>query len=386
MKKLLYIAFNDIDNQLFGVKSKIFSQCRVFEEAGFQVDLIQRQGAQTVLLRQGQVVRTLKPRKKRIQNHYARSVLDKHHQLGDLKAFLKGQRYDGCYIRFDFTDPGFLSLLKRLRRVCPKILLELPTYPYDAENQAMLLSRVKLGVDRLFRRQLHKYIDRIVTFYGGQDRIFDIPVLTVPNGFDFSTMAPVTRELSGEPIRIIAVSSMREWHGYERFLEGMKQYYDRGGQREIVLHLVGNGRELGKYQALAQELGSRVVLEGAMSGRPLDELYERCALSIDSLARHRSGIHVLSSLKSREYGAKGIPMINSCEIDIIGEEFPYLLRVPADETPVDIQAVVDFYHRCFADKSRLTVAREIRGYIEGKSGMAQTLAPVVAIYNNLESL
>ena len=381
MKKLLYIAFNDIDNQLFGVKSKILAQCRVFEEAGFQVDLIQRQGAQTVVLQHGQVVRTLKPRKKCIQNHYVRSVLDKHYQLGDLKKFLKGQRYDGCYIRFDFTDPGFLSLLKRLRRVCPKILLELPTYPYDAENQAMLLSRVKLGVDKIYRRQLHKYIDRIVTFYSGQDRIFDIPVLTVPNGFDFSTMTPVTRELTDETIHIIAVSSMREWHGYERFMEGMKNYYRDGGQQEIVLHLVGNGREFGKYQAMARELGHRVVLEGAMSGQPLDELYERCALGIDSLARHRSGIHVLSSLKSREYGAKGIPMINSCEIDIIGEEFPYLLRVPADESPVDIQSVVDFYHRCFAGKSRLTVAEEIRSYIEGKSGMSQTLAPVVAIFN-----
>lgn len=377
MKKLLYIAFNDIDNQLFGVKSKIFAQCRVFEDAGFQVDLIQRQGAQTVLLRREQVVSTVKPRKKRIENRYVRSVLDKHHQLGDLKRFLKGRQYDGCYIRFDFTDPGFLSLLKRLRKICPKILLELPTYPYDAENQAMLLSRVKLGVDKIFRKQLHRYVDRIVTFYGGQERIFGISVLTVPNGFDFSSMELVRQELTEEAIHIIAVSSMREWHGYERFLEGMKAYYQGGGQRELVLHLVGNGREFGKYQALAQGLGSRVVMEGAMSGKPLDELYERCALGIDSLARHRSGIDVLSSLKSREYGAKGIPMINSCKIDIIDGDFPYLLQVPADESPVEIQAVIDFYDRCFKDKSRLTVAKEIRGYIENKSGMTQTLTPVI---------
>lgn len=379
MKKLLYIAFNNIENQLFGVKAKILAQCRVFEENGFQVDLIQRRDAETVIIRQGQVVQTLKPRKARISSHYVRSVLDKHYQLKDLDAFLKTRRYDACYIRFDFTDPGFLGLLKKLRRVCPKILLELPTYPYDDENKAMLLSRVKLGLDKLCRGQLHKYVDRIVTFYGGQEKIFGIPVLTVPNGFDFSTMSMVTQELTGDAIHIIAVSSMREWHGYERFLEGMKAYYRNGGQREIVLHLVGNGREFGKYQALAQELGDRVVLEGAMHGGVLDQLYERCALGIDSLARHRSGIHVLSSLKSREYGAKGIPMINSCEIDILDGDFPYLLRVPGDETPIDIPSVVDFYDRCFADKGRLTVAREIRSYIENKSGMPQTLAPVVRL-------
>lgn len=381
MKKLLYIAFNDIENQLFGVKAKILSQCRVFEDAGFQVDLVQRRGAETVVLRQGEVRRIIKGREARIDNHYVRSVLDKSHQLADLKKFLKGRQYDGCYIRFDFTDPGFLSLLKQLRKVCPKILLELPTYPYDDENKAMLLSRMKLAVDQIFRKQLHKYVDKIVTFYGGQDKIFDIPVLTVPNGFDFSTMSLVTQELSGEPIHIIAVSSMREWHGYERFLEGMNRYYQAGGSREFVLHLVGNGREYGKYQSLAQPLGQRVVMEGAMSGAPLEALYERCALGIDSLARHRSGIHVLSSLKSREYGAKGIPMINSCKIDIIESDFPYLLQVPADESPIDMEAVAAFYDRCFADKSRLAVAAEIRSYIEGKSGMSQTLANVVKAFS-----
>lgn len=377
VKKLLYIAFNDIENQLFGVKAKILAQCRVFEEAGWQVDLIQRKAAETVILRQGAVCQIVKSRKAKIGNRYARSVLDKCHQLGDIGGYLKGKSFDACYIRFDFTDPGFLGLLKKLRRVCPKILLELPTYPYDDENKAMLLSRVKLAVDKIYRKKLHHYVDRIVTFYGGQDRIFNIPVLTVPNGFDFSTMSMVEEELSGDAIHIIAVSSMREWHGYERFLEGMKRYYQDGGQREIVLHLVGNGREFGKYQSIAQELGSRVVMEGAMSGAPLDALYERCALGIDSLGRHRSGIHVLSSLKSREYGAKGIPMINSCQIDIIGKDFPYLLQVPADETPVDMQTVVDFHDRCFSGKSRQTVAQEIRTYIESKSGMPQTLAPVL---------
>ena len=377
MKKLLYIAFNDIENQLFGVKAKILSQCRVFGESGFQVDLLQRKGAETVLLRDGAVVETVKPRTARIGNRYVRSVLDKSHQLKDIKTFLKGKTYAGCYIRFDFTDPGFIGLLKRLRKVCPKIILELPTYPYDDENKAMLLSRVKLAVDKIYRKKLHRYVDLIVTFYGGQEKIFGIPVLTVPNGFDFSTMSMVTRELTGDPIHIIAVSSMREWHGYERFLEGMSRYYSGGGKREFVLHLVGNGREFGKYQALAQSLGNRVVMEGAMSGAPLDALYERCALGIDSLGRHRSGIHVLSSLKSREYGAKGIPMINSCKIDIIEGDFPYLLQVPADETPIDMDAVAAFYDRCFAGKDRLTVAAEIRAYIESKSGMTQTLAAVV---------
>ena len=115
-----------------------------------------------------------------------------------------------------------------------------------------------------------------------------------------------------------------------------------------------------------------------MHGAALDAVYERCAIGIDSLARHRSGIVVLSSLKSREYGAKGIPMINSCKIDILEEDFPYLLRVPADESPINMNEVFDFYDRVLGNgRSRLEIGEEVRSYIEAKSGMTETLKAVV---------
>lgn len=380
MKRLLYIAFNDCDNQLFGVQAKILSQCRAFESYGYQVDLLERKGTATVVLTGGSQPETIKTHTARIGNHNVRALLDKSNQIRDMKAYIRSKQYDACYIRYDFSDPGFIGLLKQIRKVCPKIALELPTYPYEAENQARLVSRLKLVVDIRYRKQLKRYVDFIVTFYGGQETIFGIPVLVVPNGFDFSTMTPVSTELSADPLHIIAVSSMREWHGYERFLEGMRDYYRSDGpKRSIVLHLVGNGRDYSKYQALIQEysLQERAILEGSMHGKPLDELYEICALGIDSLARHRSGIHVLSSLKSREYGAKGIPMLNSCKIDIFDDDFPYLLRLRADESPIDMTQVLDFYDRCFpSGTSRVSVGETIRAYVENRSGMKQTLRAV----------
>lgn len=386
MKQLLYIAFNNCENQLFGVQAKILSQCRVFGEYGYQVHLIERQCASTIVIQDGLEPQLVNRRKSVIGNKYVRSVLDKQYQIRDIQTYLQDKHYDACYIRYDFSDPGFIGLLKALRKRCSVICLELPTYPYEDENKYGVLSKMKMAVDRIYRRQLHKYIDFIVTFYGGNETIFGIPVQVVPNGFDFSAMALVTQPLPEDGIHIIAVSSMREWHGYERFLAGMHAYYrdQSANKRNIILHLVGNGREYGKYKTLVEQYGlqQHVILEGAMHGEKLDALYEQCALGIDSLARHRSGIDVLSSLKSREYGAKGIPIINSCKIDIIGEDFPYLLRVPADETPIDMDSVASFYDRCFASgKDRFEVGREIRGYIEEKSGMKQTLQAVV---NRLE--
>lgn len=343
---------------------------------------IMKKATVTILIHNGQQPQPISSRKTHIKHARLRNLLDKQNQYRDIKEYIRGKQYDACYVRYDFSDPGFIGVLKELRKKCSVICLELPTYPYEDENKYGALSKAKMVIDQVYRKQLHNYIDFIVTFYSGHDSLFGIPVQVVPNGFDFSTMALVTQPLPEDAIHIIAVSSMREWHGYERFLAGMHAYYagQSGDKRNLVLHLVGNGREYGKYKALVEQYGLRqhVILEGAMHGEKLDALYEQCALGIASLARHRSGIDVLSSLKSREYGAKGLPMINSCKIDIIGEDFPYLLRVPADETPIDIEEVVAFYDRCFASgKTRREVGKEIRSYIEEKSGMKQTLRAVV---------
>lgn len=380
MKKLLYIAFKDFSNLHFGANAKVLSQCRAFSQYGYDVDLIGRNCESTVLIKDEKQHVVGVHSTGGIRNKRLNSLLGKHYQYNDICKYVEGKSYDACYIRYDFSDRGFLEVLKKIKPISKSIIIELPTYPYEGENSNGILSKMKLVVDKFYRKKLHKYVCSFVTFYEGYTELFGIPVLVVPNGFDFTTMQKITQPLPNDGIHIIAVSSMREWHGYERFIEGMNNYYQCGGKENLILHLVGNGRECAKYKSLVETYGldKHVIFEGPMHGTALDDLYEKCALGIDSLARHRSGIDVLSSLKSREYGAKGIPMINSCKIDIIDDDFRYLLRVPADETPIDMEKVIAFYNNCLnADKTRQEVASEIRAYIEERSGMKQTLFSVV---------
>ncbi len=381
-QRLLYIAFKDFSNLHFGANAKVLSQCRAFEAYGYDVDMIGRQGADTIVITNSGEPEIIATHKILVDDKRVRGVTDKHNQMNDIKAFIKGKKYDACYIRYDFSDPDFISVLREIKKVCPGIVLELPTYPYEDENKYGILSKIKMSVDIKYRKKLSKYIDFIVTFYDGYKELFGIPVMVIPNGFDFSTMSLVKNELEDDDIHIVAVSSMREWHGYERIIEGMHNYYKNGeeGKENFILHLVGNGREYGKYESLVKKysLENHIIMEGAMHGEKLDALYEKCALGVDSLARHRSGIDVLSSLKSREYGAKGIPMINSCKIDIIDDDFKYLLRVPANEEPVDMDSVALFYKDCLkSGKSRLDVGEEIRDYIKQRSGMKETFEGVV---------
>lgn len=377
--KLLYIAFKDFSNLHFGANAKVLAQCKAFEEYGYDVELIGRKGIDTVLISPDRTCNTICRGKMSAKNQKVQSLLSKRNQMTAVCLYVKEKMYDACYIRYDFSDDSFIKMLKYLRPRCKKIILELPTYPYEAENSVGILNKIKMQIDFHYRKQLHKYVDFIVTFYGGYKKLFGIPVEVIPNGFDFSTMELVHSRLPENVIHIIAVSSMREWHGYERIIEGLHNYYMMGGKENFMLHLAGNGRECSKYKDLVKKytLEDHVVMEGAMHGEPLNTLYEKCALGVDSLARHRSGISVLSSLKSREYGAKGIPIINSCKIDIIDDDFPYMLQVPADESPIDMEAIGRFYHDCYDFRDRMEVAESIRDYIEEKASMKSTLSAVV---------
>ena len=64
--------------------------------------------------------------------------------------------------------------------------------------------------------------------------------------------------------------------------------------------------------------------------------------AIGSLARHRSGITNLKSLKNREYAARGFSFIYS-EQDDDFENMPYIYKVPADESPIDVPRLIEFY-------------------------------------------
>ena len=88
----------------------------------------------------------------------------------------------------------------------------------------------------------------------------------------------------------------------------------------------------------------------------MDAPFNRADFAIGSLARHRSGIYNIKTLKNREYAARGFGFVYS-ETDDDFDRMPYTLKVPADESPVSIPALIEFFQH-------MTVTpREIRDSI-----------------------
>lgn len=58
-------------------------------------------------------------------------------------------------------------------------MYEIPTYPYDMEHKG-ISSIFVLFIDKIYRKKLHKYVDRIVTLTD-DEKIFNCKTLKITN-------------------------------------------------------------------------------------------------------------------------------------------------------------------------------------------------------------
>ena len=106
------------------------------------------------------------------------------------------------------------------------------------------------------------------------------------------------------------------------------------------------------------------MFHGQLFGDELNDVFNQSCFAIGSLARHRSGITNIKTLKNREYATRGIPFIYS-EIDSDFEDNPYIIKALPDESPIDVQQMVDFIESHTFDPA------EIRKTVESLSWKIQ---------------
>ena len=248
------------------------------------------------------------------------------------------------------ASPILVRLFHKLNKRGIKCITEIPTYPYDSEFKGYPLKyKIPLYIDKLFRKALAKKMEAIVTF-SNEETIFGKRTICISNGIDLDSI-PIHNPKKQNDIHLIAVAEIHYWHGFDRLVAGMGEYYKLNPDaRKVFFHVVGweddrgttsNGYLTVEQTAKKYNIGQYVVNHGKLFGDKLDEVFNQCVFAIGSLGRHRSGITNIKTLKNREYAARGIPFIYS-ETDNDFEDKPYIIKVPADESPVNIRQIIDF--------------------------------------------
>ena len=351
MRILFLLYFNVDGKEQLGVSKKVNYQIRAMQQLGHDVTLGYCKENYFILRHNEEAKSFIAPSG---LTHYRQPV----------KKLLKrmSNQFDMIYIRFPGSiDMNVYQTIKMLRRMSKTVVLEMPTYPIGGElvgylkmtakqrrYPQLLVRGIAYAIHLLFSRRMYKYLNAIVS-YSEYKKIWNTPVINIENGIDCNSITPKKpRDLLSvkNSLRLIFVASFAEWHGVDRVINGLNNYYREKDEQDpdVTLVLVGDSAYL---RDLLSELditalGDHLEVLGAKHGEELDQEYDRADIAISSLGMHRIGLKYGSTLKTREYCAKGIPFIYGYIERGINEGFPYAMRVSADETPIDIQSVIQF--------------------------------------------
>ena len=224
-----------------------------------------------------------------------------------------------------------------------------------------------LKIDQLFRHQLYHQMNAIVTF-SDAEQIFGQRTIRISNGVDMDSIPLHDYHVPSDgSIHLIGVAEVHYWHGYDRLIAGLGEYFkNTRNPRQVYFHIVGGVWKSEMYDSmhapgfaeLMNKYGIRdkVIFHDQLFGEELNQVFNQCCFAIGSLARHRSGITTIKTLKNREYATRGIPFIYS-EQDSDFDYQPYILKALPDETPINIQQILDYVdiHHFVPSEIRKTV-------------------------------
>lgn len=380
--KILYFTYHGFSEHS-GISKKMHYQIKAMQELGHQVDVCSYDFDE-----QGNRIRWINDQ---ILQNYGKGKLAAIKKRIDYKAVAQyaiKHNIQLVYVRsFNNANPFTVHLFRKLKEAGIKVVMEIPTYPYDLEFiGASFRIRMNLKIDQRYRHQLAALTDGIVTFTD-EETIFGQRTIRISNGVDFEHIplrCPTKIEPNAQEIHLIGVAEVHYWHGFDRLIAGLGEYYQNSKHTiKLHFHIVGGVADSEMYNLIHAPgfkelidkygIAEYIHFHGPMYGQELDELFNQCDFAIGSLGRHRSGIDKIKTLKNREYAARGIPFIYS-ETDEDFDHMPYILKAPADESPIDIVKLLKFYQE--QAWSPLEIRNSI-GFLSWKNQMQKVIEEVM---------
>jgi len=347
--KILFLVYHGF-SEVSGISKKIHYQVKGLRENGYEVHLcyydFDNRGHRCRFV-DGDVIKD-----------YGKSFFAGIYQRVDYSCiydYCKHNNIQFVYARcFQNANPFLIRFFKKLKSLGIKTVTEIPTYPYDQEFVGFpyFSGRFWLKFDKRYRKDLYRHMDAIVTF-SDAEQIFGQRTIRISNGVDFDSIPLHQYQTSVDgSVHLIGVAEVHYWHGFDRIIAGLGEYYNNHlNPRRILFHIVGGVAPNEMYGSLhapgfselLDKYGIRdnVIFHNQLFGEELDRVFNQCCFAIGSLARHRSGITKIKTLKNREYATRGIPFIYS-EQDGDFDQQPYVIKASPDESPIDIQQILDF--------------------------------------------
>lgn len=341
-----------------GIINKIKAQVKAFAAYGISMDVVSYHN-EGVLFNEDTIVhRSFGTRLKSLAYFFwgwDRELLSK----------IDFDTYDFIYIRYPLSYPGFIIFLKQLKDQNKdlKLILEFPTFPYGLElKKKSLFYKLAYYIDRYYQKELEHYVDLAVHYGTGQ--VLGLPTINIRNKIDIEKIPYWRPKAKSDYIQLVAIGAWNYWHGLDRILEAVAQLNKRKDFHKVRLRIIGEGPASGFLQREVLRLGISESVEfvSAARGAELDLLLADADIGVGSLGMFRKQVFVDSSLKHREYCARGLPFVLASNDPDFPIELPFVYDVSADESAIDLEKIITWFKTL--RQSSPTFSSEMRIYAE----------------------
>lgn len=261
-----------------------------------------------------------------------------------LSEQLTNKKFDIIYVRHPYSSPYFIKWLSNISKSNPesKIVLEVPTFPFHKEFRG--LQKLSLMIDGWFSRYLKKYIHLIVVM-GQTDALWGISTLNLSNGIEINLSEEFKSQRKKGIVRLLAIGNWHYWHGLDRLIKGLSQFYSKNPDVIITLDIVGNGKTLNSYikQVVQMQLDEYVKFHGYVPNKNLIGFYKSADICVGTLGNHRLGLTENCPLKHREYCSHGLPFILSSFDPDFPNDLSFVQYHPPNDEPLDCELILEFY-------------------------------------------
>jgi len=326
---------------LYSRIEKIFEASGEAKKALMQVEALKKLGVEADIYIHDQCIPLYKLRI-RLPNYIAYSQQFR----VKLIEHLVTKKIDAVYIRKHLIDASFLKLAKEIKGKGIKVIYEIPTYPYFAEMYRMAKKKyralIKIMLDVIYNPIIFHYAERILIVKSNSQKRIHKKMVEMCNGLnvdDVESKVYATPKALNE-LNLVAVGTIYPYHGYDRLIEGMRLCNEKIDGIDLKLHFIGASETMNKLEELSKKYQLKhVFFYGEKTTKELNEMYKDFDIGVGCLGLHRKNADIDTSLKVIEYYCRGVPVISSAQC----LEERYTLFVSADDSPINMKEVVDFY-------------------------------------------
>lgn len=354
VKKLFMCVNYPIYNGAIGISKKIRTQIDTFQEMGFDVTYSAYTAEGVAIFNGTKLIVEKKAKFKRAEEFLRRFRL-----LSLCEKYLSIESFDLGFVRWDAADVQFLRVLNLMKKNCGHVIMDFHGY-FPGYNTGGIKGKYTKFMTKINGCHFSKYVDIGLT-ETKNDSLFGVKTMPIDTGIDVSKYEPHQYSGDDNVLNMISVANETSYHGYDRIIRGMKEYFEIAPEMNVYLHLVGNISESTKTLIKECGLERYVILYGYQKGKELEKIYTNANVGVGPLAPHRIGGKEGTGMKTKEYFAIGLPYFYAGQELLVPDDYKYIHKIADDELPVPIEEIKDFIDKI---RDNLSMQNDMRAFAE----------------------